>query len=379
MEEAAAARPSKKARGTAASGLTAFGLRLAKYLADADEGAGVVGVEGQNIFFSPLSIYAALALLSAGARCTTVDELLAALGAASLDEIAEFVSAVVERALADHSESEDVTLKPAYTAAAVESYKAETHAADFMNKGEEAREKINRWVSKATKNLITSILPKGSVRSDTALVLANAIYFKGSWSIPFAEEDTKIRRFQRLDGSHVRTPFMRSWKDHAVAEYKGFSMCVFLPDAHDGLPNLMDMMASRPNFLWDHMPRERIEVDELRLPKFKLSFSSRINGVLKAMGIKAAFEEGTADLSDMLEGGADLVLEHVFHKAVIEVNEEGTEAAASTACTMVDYCLYSPVNFVADHPFAFFVVEEVSGVVVFMGHVLNPTKSEHEE
>jgi serpin B len=96
------------------------------------------------------------------------------------------------------------------------------------------------------------------------------------------------------------------------------------------------------------------------------------------MGVKAAFEEDVADLSDMLEGRGrtDLVLEHVFHKAVIEVNEEGTEAAASSACVMRFICYRRPVNFVADHPFAFFVGEEVSGVIVFMGHVLDPTKSE---
>ncbi|KAG0524234.1 hypothetical protein BDA96_07G193000 [Sorghum bicolor] len=310
-----------------------------------------------------------------------------------------------------------MALKPAYRAAAVQSYKAETHAADFVNKPEKAREKINRWVSKATKGLITSILPQGSVSSDTALVLANAIYFKGKWSVPFPKKDTEIRRFQRLDGSHVLTPFMRSRKDHAVAVFDGFkvlklayethrrkadrhlsgrnskqqdghnsdehprfSMCVFLPDAHDGLQNLMDMVASHPSFLWDHMPRRRVKVGELRLPKFKLSFSSRINGVLEDMGIKAAF--GTADLSEMLEQRENgLVLEHVFHKAVIEVNEEGTEAAASTACVMKKLCRSSrlPVNFVADHPFVFFVVEEVSRVIVFMGHVLDPTKSEHEK
>ena len=83
-------------------------------------------------------------------------------------------------------------------------------------------------------------------------------------------------------------------------EHPGFSMCVFVPDAHDGLPNLMDMMASRPNFLWDYMPREHVEVDDLRLPKFKLSFSSKINGDLEAMGIKAAFKKGTADFAVML-------------------------------------------------------------------------------
>ena len=132
-QEEAAARPSKKARGTAASGLTAFGLRLAKHLADAAEGADGVNSGGQNVVFSPLSIYAALALLSAGARGTTLDEVRAVL--------------VVERALADHSESgaplvafacalwheKTMALKPAYRTAAVQSYKAETYAADFVN------------------------------------------------------------------------------------------------------------------------------------------------------------------------------------------------------------------------------------------------------
>ncbi|CAD6264960.1 unnamed protein product [Miscanthus lutarioriparius] len=234
--------------------------------------------------------------------------------------------------------------------------------------------------------------------------------------MPFDKEDTETRRFQRLDGSQVRTPFMRGRGSQAVMEYDGFkvlkltyhphclphwqdkygrgrnrntkqqederprfSMCIFLPDDHDGLPRLMDKMASCPSFLWDHMPSESVKVSELRLPKFKLSFSNRINGVLKAMGIEAAFEEDTADLSDMLERENHLVSEHVFHEVVVEVNEEGTEAAASTACVIRKLCSCGlPVNFVADHPFAFFVVEEVSGVVVFMGHLLDPTKSEHE-
>jgi serpin B len=140
MEEA---RPSKKARGAAGSSLTAFGLRLAKHLA---EGAG--GGENQNLVFSPVSVYAALSLLAAGARGTTLNELLALLGATSRDELAEFARVVAERALADRSGSgaplvafacglwheKTVALKPAYRAAAVESYQAETRAADFSNK-----------------------------------------------------------------------------------------------------------------------------------------------------------------------------------------------------------------------------------------------------
>ncbi|RCV18168.1 LOW QUALITY PROTEIN: hypothetical protein SETIT_3G279000v2, partial [Setaria italica] len=389
MEEEA--RPSKKARGAAGSGLTAFALRL-------------------NLAFSPVSIYDALSLVAAGARGTTLDELLALLGA-----LAEFARGVAERALADRFGSgsraplvafacglwheKTVALKPAYRAVAVESYKAKTRAADFSKKPEKARKKINRWVSKATKDLITEVLPPRSVHSpdrprDCQL---NAIYFKGRWSMPFDQAATETARFHLLYGSTVRAPFMRNRKDHAIERHKGFkdsylhdgsgqgsgeqprfSMCVFLPDARDGLPELVDKMASCPNFLWDHLPKSRIETKEVRLPMFKLSFSSRINGVLEAMGMQAAFDPGESNLKDMLEGNQPLVVEHVFHKAVIEVNEDGTEAAASSACTLQLLCLCTrpPVNFVADHPFAFFVVEEVSSTIIFMGHVLDPTNSE---
>ncbi|CAN6337945.1 unnamed protein product [Urochloa humidicola] len=204
MEEEA--RPSKKARVAAGSGLTDFALRLAKRLAAGD---GTGRENQQNLVFSPVSIYAALSLVAAGALGTTLDELLALLGAASRDELAESARSVAERALADRYGSasgaplvafacglwheKTVALKPAYGATAAESYKAETRAADFKNKAEEARQEINNWVSKATKNLITSILPPGSVHSLTGLVIANAIYFKGRWSMPFNKSDTETR------------------------------------------------------------------------------------------------------------------------------------------------------------------------------------------
>ncbi|KAL6620000.1 hypothetical protein ACP70R_035139 [Stipagrostis hirtigluma subsp. patula] len=280
------ARQSKKPRGDAYSGLSALALRLAQQLAGgAGDGDGV----GENLVFSPLSVYAALAMVAAGARGATLSEVLALLGVASRDELAEFTRGVAERALADRSGSggplvafacavwhdKTVALKPAYRVAAVESYKADTRAADFKNKAEEAREEINNWVSKSTNDLIASILPPGSVHSMTSLVLANAIYFKGRWSEPFAKEHTEDRPFYRLDGSHVRTPFMSSRKDQFVKQYDGFkvlklpyqmqhpsssknhgrrwhvdesdeckdadqrsqfSMCIVLPDTRDGLP-----------------------------------------------------------------------------------------------------------------------------------------------
>ncbi|TVU20953.1 hypothetical protein EJB05_30559, partial [Eragrostis curvula] len=389
-------RPSKKPAG---SGLTPFALRLAKQFAE--------DRQGKNLVFSPLSIYAALALVATGARGQTLDEFLTVLSAASRDELAEFVRHAAECALGDRSElggplvayacgvwhDQRATLKPAYRAAAVESYKAETRAADFKSKYEEARVEINSWVSKATNELIASILPEGSVHPRTTLVLANCIYFKGKWSKPFATEDTKDRPFYRLDGTHVSAPFMQSSKDQFVTVRDGFkvlkmpyinssdddgrnwrksdksqnsddecsrfSMCIFLPDTHDGLPSLLDKMESNPSFLQDHLPTHSVRVGEFVLPKFKLSFYRKMNDVAMEMGIKAAFSDVEADFSDMFERGSSLTLDNVFHKAVIEVNEEGTEAAASTVCTMRYKCKRpSPVDFIADHPFAFFMVEE---------------------
>ncbi|BAT13368.1 serpin-Z2A [Oryza sativa Japonica Group] len=413
-------------------GMTAFALRLAKRLAD-------VGVSSnKNLVFSPASLYAALALVAAGARGTTLDELLALLGAASLDDLEESVRRAVEVGLADESASggprvsdacgvwhdETLELKPAYRAAAAGTYKAVTRAANFQRQPKRSRKKINKWVSKATNKLIPEILPDGSVHVDTALVLVNAIYFKGKWSNPFPRSSTTTGKFHRLDGSSVDVPFMSSREDQYIGFHDGFtvlklpyhhrtmknhgdggdtitnssitrailehyggenvglSMYIFLPDERDGLPALVDKMAassSSSSFLRDHRPTRRREVGDLRVPRFKVSFYSQINGVLQGMGVTAAFDAGEADLSGMAEGvdqrGGGLVVEEVFHRAVVEVNEEGTEAAASTACTIRLLSMSYPEDFVADHPFAFFVVEETSGAVLFAGHVLDPTSS----
>jgi serpin B len=159
-------------------------------------------------------------------------------------------------------------------------------------------------------------------------------------------------------------------------------MCVFLPDARDGLWPLTDKIACSPDFLREHLPRSKVLVGDLRLPKFKLSFNTDMAGVLHQLGIKEAFDLAKADLSGMPEDGADeagrrtLALQSVMHEAaVIEVNEEGTEAVAATYGSFCGCPMRPPprVDFVADHPFAFFVIEEVSGAILFAGHVLDPS------
>ncbi|XP_047087914.1 putative serpin-Z8 [Lolium rigidum] len=159
-------------------------------------------------------------------------------------------------------------------------------------------------------------------------------------------------------------------------------MCIFLPNTDNGLPSLLDAMASRPGFLHQHLPRKEVLVGNLQVPRFKLSFHSSVVSVLRKLGLLLPFHETNEDLCDMTEddsSGLPLVLCDVVHKAVIEVNEEGTKAAAVTIASAPGGGGGRPrppplVDFVADHPFAYFVVEEETGAVVFAGHVLDPSK-----
>jgi serpin B len=264
-----------------------------------------------------------------------------------------------------------------------------------------ARKRINKWVTAATNNLIDSILDQSLVTKQTDLILANAIYFKGKWGVPFNKKYIKDGKFYLLDGSARDVPFMRSWKRRHIACHRGFkvlelyyesgkvnresphySMCIFLPDARDGLPGLISDIVGTPGFITEHRPRTDVKVRNFRLPKFKIIFSKSVTGVLLDMGLQVAFQPGEADLSDMVKEeddvGRTLALQQIVHKAVIEVNEKGTRAAAVTGGFIRGACAKRhrprPIDFVANHPFAFFVIEYRSGAIMFAGHVLDPSK-----
>ncbi|CAM0903730.1 unnamed protein product [Alopecurus aequalis] len=441
-------------------GLAVFSAGLARSLAEENPDS--------NLVFSPLSIYAALALLAVGARGDTLDEILQVVGTRSRGELEEIVARVAGNTLKDQSDSggpcvafacgiwSELTcpLKSAFRDAVVGTYKAKASSVDFINNPEAARRQINSWVAQATSNLIGSVFGPLSITPLTRVVLGNAIYFKGRWDRPFDTKRTTNKLFYRLDGGTIDVPFMKSRSSQFIAVHDGFkvlklryqaaqaqvnpsgydpfnlagqssytaqakvnpsghdpfnlagyaevssdrnkrmkvsfgrnkptqfSMCIFLPDARDGLPNLVDMIASQPDFLHEHLPKKKMDVDEFRVPKFKLSFESSVISILKKLGLQLPFGD-QADLSDMVErdaSGLPLVVSEVIHKAVIEVNEEGTEAAAVTMMNIMIGASPRPrtppprVNFVADHPFAYFIVEEATGAVVFAGNVLDPSR-----
>ncbi|KAF8711589.1 hypothetical protein HU200_029040 [Digitaria exilis] len=398
MEKAAAA-----ARKHASSaGLRTLSSRLMTELSSAAAKNRAPGCDRRkNLVFSPLSIYAALSLVAAGAKGRTLAELLRGLGATSRDRLVKKVRRVVDGAVPGAQQPgkpgtprvgfasgiwHDSTraLKPAYRDVAATYCRAAARGVDFLGKPEEARKKMNRWVAKETNRLIKSIVPKGSINHNTRLAVTSALYFKGKWATPFHRFSTLTRKFRRLDGTAVDADLMRSLEDHQfIGVHDGFkvsrySMVVLLPDADDGLWSLEDRVASSPGFLQEHLP--------FLVPRFKVSFTSGgMREALQSIGIEAMFSPRRAELPDILEeddAGEPLFVGDVLHKAVMEVNEQGTEAAAATAILLIGSSGGPPdrrrrgVDFVADHPFVFFIVEEVSGAILFAGHVLDPTQSQ---
>lgn len=250
---------------------------------------------------------------------------------------------------------------------------------------------VNSWVEKETNGLIKELLPSGSVDGSTRLILANALYFKGAWNDKFDSSQTKDYDFYLIDGSSVQVPFMTSKKKQFISTFDGFkvltlpykqgedkrrfSMYFFLPDEKNGLQNLVEKMGSEPRFIDRHLPLQEVEVDKFRIPRFKISFGLEASTVLKELGLVLPFT-GEGDLTEMVDSahGQNLYVSSIFHKSCIEVNEEGTEAASASAAVIKLRALLmdGPVDFVADHPFVFLIREDMTGVVLFIGQVLNP-------
>lgn len=249
---------------------------------------------------------------------------------------------------------------------------------------------VNSWVEKETAGLIEEVLPACSVNATTRLIFANALYFKGAWNEKFESLETKDYEFHLLDGSCIQVPFMISKKKQTVSAFNGFkvlglpykqgedkrnfSMYFFLPDTKDGLSSLAEKACSEPGFIERHLPQQKVEVGDFRIPRFKISYGFEASEVLKKLGVVGPFSEGgLTEMVDSVEG-LNLYVSSVFHKSFIEVNEEGTEAAAASAgvIKLRGLLLAEKIDFVADHPFLFLIRENMTGMVLFIGQVFNP-------
>ncbi|KAG6538974.1 hypothetical protein ZIOFF_004126 [Zingiber officinale] len=378
---------------------TSFAIRLSMHV-------GAAVASDCNLVSSPLSVHLVLALAAAGSKGRTLDEILSLLGLSSgkLADLNSLSSQIVSLVLADGSPSggprvsfangvfvdSSVTLKPSFNDIVANTFKAEVKAVDFRTKADVVADEINAWVENVTSNLIKELLPPGSVDSDTRLVLGNALYFKGSWTEKFDTSKTLNSEFYLLNGTSVEVAFMTSRKKQFLASYEGFkvlrlpykqgedkrsfSMYIFLPDAKDGLWSLEEKLNSESELLTRFLPMQKVEVNKFKLPKFKISFGFEASAVLKSLGLLSPFS-GDADLSEMVDSpiGHSLYVSSIFHKSFIEVNEEGTEAAAASAAVVQLRSMPLRMDFDADHPFMFLIREDMTGVLLFTGHVLNPS------
>ena len=284
---------------------------------------------------------------------------------------------------------------PEFAAAATSRYAAVAVPADFSSEHEQARRRVNAFVAEATRGLIADVLPLGSVDASTVLVLANALYFKGTWARPFNPSGTFAAPFHLPGGGTVRAPFMAAnlFKEQLLAVFPGFRalklpykndgggarqaafyMLLLLPDGEAvKIGDLYDKAVLTPGFIRKHTPADEVPVGRFMVPKFKFTFEFEASADMRELGVTGAFDGG--DFSGMVTGGNGLRISGVYHKATIEVDELGTVAAAATAVCMKE-CARAPrppVDFVADRPFMFAIVEERSGVALFLGHVVEPS------
>ncbi|XBI43668.1 hypothetical protein VPH35_108411 [Triticum aestivum] len=368
----------------------------------AGNASGLTAGTGRNFVVSPLSIHAALAMVAAGARGETRRELLGLLGSASLDELHRAPAIKLVGRLNGLKQTSFAcgvwvdwrrALRPEFTATGASRYAATAESVDFVSGAEEARRRVNGFVADATKQRIRGILPPGSAiitSSSTAVILANALYFKGAWPEPFA---VFTAPFHTPGGATVRVPAMTTGRSQYIALYPGFRalklpyrndsdcaaafyMLILLPDSGTlSLTDLYDKVVSSPEFIRKHTPKEEVEVRRFMVPKFKFTTEFEASSDMRKLGVTRAFTGG--DFSGMVSGGdGRLSIGGVHHKATIEVDEQGTVAAAATATDMAGSALPSEpphfVDFVADRPFLFAVVEERTGTTLFLGHVVNP-------
>ncbi|HBS26587.1 MAG TPA: serpin family protein [Gammaproteobacteria bacterium] len=351
-----------------------------------------------NFMFSPLSIRMAFALLQGGARGATEaeigatmhyslsgDDLHSAFNALDLALTARNVPKDAEHDPVELSVANsfwgqnDFLWKQEYLDLIAENYGAGIETLDFQNAPESARTVINDWVETRTRERIKNLLPEGSIDPSTVAVLVNALYFKAPWALQFNPQATVDASFNLLNDSLVQTAFMNQTESFNYSEGAGYqalelpfhtntlSMVFVLPDA--------GTFKQFENNLSTHQLDQIIKGLEnshgtVSIPKFKFEAGFGLKNALTTLGMTTTFD--TPDLSGMVDNQR-LYIEDVFHKTFIAINEEGAEAAASTAIIVgVTSTPSESFSFTADRPFVFLIRDRITGAILFFGRLTNP-------
>jgi len=362
-----------------------------------------------NLFFSPFSLRTALGMTYAGAGGETATQMRETLRLSSPEEAPHVAFAeIVERlsagggskyemAVANSLWGQDgAPLQPGFLDLTAHHYGGGMNLVDFRRDAEAARLTMNQWVEGKTRQKIRELIPSGVLDADTRLVLVNAVYFKGMWVLQFPKSATRDEAFRLEGGGKVRAPLMHQRECVRYLQAAGYqavdlvyeggdlSMLVLLPDQKVGLRNLEKQLSAR--MLHDCVAQVRTREVKLFLPRFKIAWGTvDMRDQLTALGMPLAFTRYRADFSGINSheppDEESLFLSGVFHKAFVEVQEEGTEAAAATAAHFRQASAPSrpftppplPI-FRADHPFLFAIRERKSGAILFLGCIIDPTR-----
>ncbi|KAM9233836.1 leukocyte elastase inhibitor-like isoform 1-T2 [Dugong dugon] len=353
-----------------------------------------------NIFFSPISISSALAMVFLGARGSTAVQLSKTFHFDAVEEVhsrfqslnadinkrgASYILKLANRLYGEKTYS----FLPEFLESTQKMYGAELASVDFQLASEEARKEINQWVKGQTEGKIPELLASGTVNSMTKLVLVNAIYFKGNWKEKFMKEATTDAPF-RLNKKDTKTVKMMYQKKKFPYGYiqalkcrvlelpyqdKDLSMVILLPDDIEddstGLRKIEEQLTLENLSEWTKPENLHTMEVNVSLPRFKLEETYNLNSYLASLGVQDLFNSSKADLSSM-SGARDLFISKIVHKSFVEVNEEGTEAAAATAA-IANFCMLVPEEtFNADHPFFFFIRHNPSNSILFCGRFSSP-------
>lgn len=374
------------ASGNVTPGMNRFAAAAYRQLASGDE----------NLILSPFSISTALSMLLDGARGQT-----AAGMAATLEQLhtgpdyhAAVAALAAELAKAGNQGSNQLSianavwvqhgypLESAFEQTMRNQYQAPLTPLNFANPVDAAG-RINSWTAEETKGRIERLISPGSLDRSTRLVLTSAIYFLGKWRFPFDPHNTREDQFYPAGGGAAETEFMHRKADFRYAEtpsvqilempYDGTPLAfdILLPKEKNGLAQLEAAMNPKALSAWFGSLQEHSV--QAAIPKFRAESTFSLKAMLSRMGMAEAFGQ-SADFSG-IDGRRDLYVSDVVHKAFVDVSEEGTEAAAATGAIVTFMAMHphpQPIIFRADHPFAFFIRDTASGVILFEGRLLRP-------
>lgn len=347
--------------------------------------------QSENVLISPTSVAIALSMTYNGASGNTQQAMAKVLelqdmslaeinrANAALESSLENADPEVKLAIANSLwGNAGFSFRPEFLQRNREFYHAKIATLDFRSPG--APDQINSWVSQNTAGKIPTIIDQ--INPNQVLFLINAVYFKGKWTRQFDKQETRDRPFYLLDGSRKQHPMMAQQGDYQYYETNQFqaislpygngrlSLYIFLPKSNVTLQTFYQGLTPENWNIW--MAQFSEQAGSIQLPRFQFEYSTSLNEALQALGMGSAFDAAQADFSGISPEA--IAIDQVRHKTFIEVNEEGTEAAAATSIGMTRAAirLKQPFQMVVDRPFFSAIRDNQTGTILFMGSVMNP-------